>query len=89
MTDDTRRAEELRILIAVQSSPTAQTETIFAALRAARDEGLQSAIEALQKADPLEAGCGWEDADDIAHAVRRYLVQRVESIRSLKSKGGE
>lgn len=40
--------------------------------------GLQTAIEAMTESDPLLAICEWEDADDIAHAVKRYLIQRVQ-----------
>ena len=40
--------------------------------------GLQAAIEALKAADPLEAGCDWEDGPDIAIAVKIYLIQQVK-----------
>jgi hypothetical protein len=36
--------------------------------------GMKAAIETLCESDPLEAICDWEDADDIAQAVKRHAV---------------
>jgi hypothetical protein len=40
-------------------------------------ETKENAIEILTKSNPLDAPCNWEDADDIAFAVKRFLIQRL------------
>lgn len=57
-------------------------ERVALALQTAHDEGVREVIEALEKADPLEAPShAWEDGPDdlLANDVQKYLVEIARS----------
>jgi hypothetical protein len=49
--------------------------------------GMLRAAEIIKKCDPLEANCGWEDCEDIAEGVRKYIAKAIRDEVSHETKG--
>lgn len=69
---DREKALGIRLNLSYKD-PNRATSIIAQALADQREED----IKTLEEADPLESICNWENSDDIAFAVQKFLVSKI------------
>ena len=84
MTDNQKWAEDIaeQLVNGYRNEPSYDIidlkNSIRKALLSTRSKTFKEAVETISKLDPLEAICQWENGDDIAFAVQKFIAKAIK-----------